>query len=824
MEINKLNIMKKIILSTLFFVLFCNVLIAQVSKGFNYQAVIRDSSGELYTDQSLVMELSILGGVSGETVLYTETHAIETDSYGRVNLTVGGGDIQYGDFSQIKWGEYDKYLRIEADLGSGNINMGTIQLLSVPFAMFANSSNEAASLGTNSVYSTDSDTLFVVKDRSGNVVFAVFPDGAQVYVNETAKGKVGGFAVSGRSPSKADVDIFRITPDSTRIYVNDTVAAKGKVGGFAVSGRSPSKGVSENILYVTADSTRVYVNDAAANKGKVGGFAVSGRSPSKGVSENILYVTADSTRVYVNDALYSKGKVGGFAVSGRSPSKAASYDYLQVTRDSTRVYIADPITKGKVGGFAVSGRSPSKGIAEHMFFTTTDSTRVFTNDTVGGFAVQDKSQGSNSSYMKLTPLNYFIGHESGELVKQNPSFPDRGKYNTFFGYRAGKKNTYGYNNIFMGYQAGYSNDDGNDNIFLGISAGYYNVNSSDNIFIGNYAGYNTEADDPTFGSENVFIGSSAGYSNLEGYDNVYIGARSGEDNLNGRGNVFIGGFAGNSNLSRDNTIIGGAALYKNTSGQNNTVIGAYAGTNNITGDRNVFIGYQAGYDETGSDKLYIDNSNTATPLIYGDFTNGSEYVDINGNLNANGTYFHIATNPGSAAIPSNYAYQGAVNSTFQQYAFTIYDALWVTSSVFFDGVYEDEISGTYRDLYIKDDGQIGYVSSSKRYKKDIHDMEDISWLYKLRPVNFVYKQDETNTKEYGLIAEEVEKVNKLLVSYNKTGAVETVSYSKLITPILKAMQDQNKIITNQQKEIELLKKQNEEINKKLLGILKMINK
>ncbi|MCB2195354.1 MAG: tail fiber domain-containing protein [Bacteroidetes bacterium] len=771
--------MKKLFILGVWLLLGCSVLLAQTSKYFNYQAVIRDNTGELITNKNLTLRIAIIDDIAQGEELYVESHSVTSNNYGLVNLKVGSGEPNLGSYNTINWSDNDKYIKTEIDLGDGYKELGTVQLNSVPYALysnnsdssrvtslshqsyfadsasvaafahtsstaeFANSANLANTL-SQGVYSTNTDTLFVVKDHDGNVVFAVFPDGAQVIVNEATKGKVGGFAISGRSPNKAgDWDIVRITADSTRIYVNDTVSAKGKVGGFAISGRSPNKSLNNNLLYVTADSTRVYVNE---NTG----------------------------------------------------------------------------TKGKVGGFAVSGRSPNKGVGRHMFVTTVDSTRVFTQDTVGGFAVQDSRNGGSSSYMKLTPLNYFIGHESGELVKQNPTYPDRGKYNTFFGYNAGKSNTYGYNNIFMGYRAGYSNDDGNDNIFLGISAGFSNVNSSDNIFIGNYAGYNTEADDPTFGSENVFIGSNAGYSNLEGYDNVYIGAKSGEDNLNGRGNVFIGGFAGNSNLSRDNTIVGGAALYKNTNGKNNTIVGAYAGNNNITGEGNIFIGYQAGYNEAGSDKLYIANSSTTTPLIYGDFSSGSEYIQINGNVNVNGTYLHLSVNPGSGASPTNYSYQGLANSTGKEFAFSIYDALWVTSNVYLTGVYNDAISGTYRDLYIKDDGQIGYVSSSKRYKKDINDIVDVSWLYNLRPVNFVYKADDTNTKEYGLIAEEVEQVNKLLVSYNDKGVVETVNYSKLITPILKAVQEQKEIISNQQYQIDDLKSKNEELKQKLNEIIKML--
>ncbi|PLX16668.1 MAG: hypothetical protein C0597_07765, partial [Marinilabiliales bacterium] len=179
---------------------------------------------------------------------------------------------------------------------------------------------------------TENDTLFAVKDKDGNIVFAVFPDGAKVYVNSSVKGKVGGFAVSGRSPSKAiEEEYLKVTPDSTRIWVN-TNTAKAKVGGFAVSGRSPSKGIVNDYLVVTDDSTRIYVNDTATVKAKVGGFAVSGRSPSKGAINDYLVVTRDSTRVYVTES--AKAKVGGFAVSGRSPSKGTVNQYMDINKEN----------------------------------------------------------------------------------------------------------------------------------------------------------------------------------------------------------------------------------------------------------------------------------------------------------------------------------------------------------------------------------------------------------------------------------------------------------------------------------------------------------
>jgi hypothetical protein len=122
--------------------------------------------------------------------------------------------------------------------------------------------------------------------------------------------------------------------------------------------------------------------------------------------------------------------------------------------------------------------------------------------------------------------------------------------------------------------------------------------------------------------------------------------------------------------------------------------------------------------------------------------------------------------------------------------------------VYFPDVYGDEVGTTNLDLYIDDSGKIGYVTSSLRYKRKINTMEDISWLYQLRPVNFIYKNDKSETNQYGLIAEEVEKINPLFVSYNQEGQVETVHYSKLVTPMIKALQEHEKKILEQQNIIE----------------------
>ncbi|MCK5602636.1 tail fiber domain-containing protein, partial [Candidatus Pacearchaeota archaeon] len=97
--------------------------------------------------------------------------------------------------------------------------------------------------------------------------------------------------------------------------------------------------------------------------------------------------------------------------------------------------------------------------------------------------------------------------------------------------------------------------------------------------------------------------------------------------------------------------------------------------------------------------------------------------------------------------------------------------------------YSSIVGGTNRDLYIDDTGLIGYVSSSKRYKENVVDMGDTSWVYKLRPVRFDYIQEQGGHHSYGLIAEEVSLISEYLVTRDKEGREESVEYSKL-TPIL----------------------------------------
>jgi DNA-binding NarL/FixJ family response regulator len=131
--------------------------------------------------------------------------------------------------------------------------------------------------------------------------------------------------------------------------------------------------------------------------------------------------------------------------------------------------------------------------------------------------------------------------------------------------------------------------------------------------------------------------------------------------------------------------------------------------------------------------------------------------------------------------------------------------------IYMQPVYYDAVSGSTRDLYIKSNGQLGYLSSIRESKTNIEDLTDVSWIYSLNPVSFNYRDMETTLNEetnesvdtylnthsseleYGLIAEDVKEVNNELVFYDDD-ELRGVSYKKLVVPMLKTIQDQKELI------------------------------
>lgn len=113
---------------------------AQAPQGFNYQATVRNPAGVLITNQNVSFKFNVLLNSQTSSPVFSETHIALTDALGQVNLVIGFGTPTVGTFSSINWGSGNFYLGIEMNAGLGFVQMGTMQLLSVPYALYANSS------------------------------------------------------------------------------------------------------------------------------------------------------------------------------------------------------------------------------------------------------------------------------------------------------------------------------------------------------------------------------------------------------------------------------------------------------------------------------------------------------------------------------------------------------------------------------------------------------------------------------------------------------------------------------------------------------------
>ncbi len=116
---------------------------AQAPQGFNYQATVRNSSGALITNQNVLFKFNIMLNSQTSLPVYSETHQAPTDDLGQVNLVIGTGTPTTGTFSTINWANGSYFLGIELNTGTGYVAMGTTQLLSVPYALYANTAGNS---------------------------------------------------------------------------------------------------------------------------------------------------------------------------------------------------------------------------------------------------------------------------------------------------------------------------------------------------------------------------------------------------------------------------------------------------------------------------------------------------------------------------------------------------------------------------------------------------------------------------------------------------------------------------------------------------------
>lgn len=319
--------------------------------------------------------------------------------------------------------------------------------------------------------------------------------------------------------------------------------------------------------------------------------------------------------------------------------------------------------------------------------------------------------------------------------------------NTFVGASSGNRTNATIGNTGIGQITLQSIAGGISNTIVGHASGNALVNGSFNCSLGEGSLFNSgDLTGCVAIGWHTQISASGNYNVGIGYS-VMTGGVSGTDNFGG-GRACLGSLgAGNGNVA-----IGATSAQNITTGSNNTVLAynALAGSFN-TGSTNLILGTGSGnsYTAAESNNILLANSGVASE---------------------NNT-MRIGTS-GSGTGQVNRAYVAGVNG------------VTVTGSA----------------VLCATDGQLGTVVSSEKYKKDIQTLES-SEILELRPVSFLYKNDETQFPQVGLIAEEVEKVIPRLCVYDNSGQLQSVKYHEIPTYLLLEIQKLNKRIEFLEREL-----------------------
>jgi hypothetical protein len=260
----------------------------------------------------------------------------------------------------------------------------------------------------------------------------------------------------------------------------------------------------------------------------------------------------------------------------------------------------------------------------------------------------------------------------------------------------------------------------------------------------------------TTGTENTANGTAALEFNDTGIDNTADGAFALFSNTTGNGNTASGWHVLQNNTGDDNTAMGGSALQVNTTGSNNTALGVDTLLGNTTGNDNTALGVLAGFN----------------------LTTGDNNIDIGSNV------MGVAGESNTIRIGNN-----DITDTFIR------------------GINGATASGGAA-VFVNGNGKLGTMTSSARFKDDIRPMDKASEaILALRPVSFRYKKeiDPQSIPQFGLIAEEVAKVNPALVLPDKEGKPYTVRYDQVNAMLLNEFLKEHSKNEEQEKTISALK-------------------
>lgn len=589
-------------------------------------------------------------------------------------------------------------------------------------------------------------------------------------------------------------------------------------------------------------------------------------SPATGL---MIYQTDNSPGFYYNSGTSASpawviaGSSSGWAITGNSGTSAGT-DFIGTIDDQPLRFRVNSVWAGEIhptsgnlflglgaGQLNTNGQANTAS-GEQSLSANTDGNFNTAN---GYYALSSNTSGySNTAHGTYALTSNVDGHSNTAIGRNSLFGNTSGNFNTGAGEGSLLSNTTGSLNAAIGFQALYSNTTGSYNAANGASALYSNTTGDNNTANGyqslnsNSSGFNNTANgykalySNTTGIYNNANGFQALYSNTIGNYNTANGVEALYFNSDGTSNTATGSYAlFNNTWGSFNTANGLEALFSNITGTENTANGNQALYSNTVGYENTANGFQALYSNTAGDK----NTAFGSQALFANI-DGSNNTSIGYGSLSNSTIGWHNTAIGFQALSNNITGFGNIAIGHDSGPAPGFTNLFNTIGIGNDGSFQhggsnQVVIGNASMLVIA--GKVGWsILSDARIKNTIkEDVKGLDFILKLRPVtyhisnaaitavtgsketpDFPGKYDGEKVKYSGFIAQEVEQA-AIAANYEFSGydtpknerGLYTIKYAEFVVPLVKAVQEQQAIIDNQNKKIDDLQKENALMNARI---------
>jgi len=558
---------------------------AQSPEKISYQAVIRNSSNQLITNQAVGIRISILQGSVSGTVVYSETFTPATNANGLISVEIGGA----AGFNAINWANGPYFIKTETD-PAGGVNytiVGTSQILSVPYAIHSKTAETLAG-GI-----TETDPLWTSVSADYYTKTNMQTSGAsQLHFNNLTN-------------KPATVAGYGITDAMTTAHAAYGITTANITNWNSAFGWGNHAGLYRPVSYVPAWSeitSNPFAFSQVANNQLIRYNTTSGKwenwTPNylTSFTETDPLWTSASANYYTKTNMQTSGASQlHFSNLTNKPTTVAGYGITDAHDNwGTQTVVADATLSGNGSAatpLKIAHQSATTGQVLKWNGTTWLPAADLTGSS-GWLLTGNAGTSASSNFIGTTddvPLSIKVNNMlSGKI--------DRLLYNTSFGYQSLSSNTTGVSNTAFGDEALYLNTTGYDNTSIGHKALVSNTTGSSNTAVGT-----TALSSNNIGKDNTSIGNSALRFNDTGNENNAVGKKALFFNSSGSGNIAIGtNSLGSNTTGSRNTAVGTRSLCYNDKNSRSTAIGVgamyNADDNTTTGayeTYNTAVGYEA---------------------------------------------------------------------------------------------------------------------------------------------------------------------------------------------------------------------------------------